>query len=334
MLEQILAPRAAEAAAAEIERTARAGARIVLQGRPGYPHPLLPLAEMPLVLYARGRVPECFDSTGVEEGAPVPAVAVVGSRHPTPYGSRQARRLAGGLVRRGFCVVSGLARGIDAEAHAAALEQGGFTVAVLGSGLGRMYPPDHEDLARRIVESGQGALLTEFPISSTPMSFHFPMRNRILSGLSEAVLVVEAGEKSGSLITVRHALDQGKAVYVVPGRIGPEAMGCLRLLAEGAAVALEPEDILPSVVPAVLPSAPGPAGVASIARESEGRAGTGPSPMGAGLRALFEQEDAWHPDDMAERLQVPLPDLLAELSRLELDGTLRRLPGGWYARIR
>jgi DNA processing protein len=230
--------------------------------------------------------------------------------------------------------VSGLARGIDAEAHAAALAQGGSTVAVLGSGLARVYPPEHGDLARRITRSGQGALLTEFPISSTPRDFHFPMRNRILSGLSEAVLVVEAGEKSGSLITVRHALDQGKGVYVVPGRIGPEAMGCLRLLSEGAAVALEPDDILPSVHPGFLPAAAGPAGPSCGTREDEGRAGAAPSPMRFELGALFAEEDAWHPDAIAERLEIPLSELLAELSRLELDGTLRRLPGGRYARTR
>jgi len=229
------------------------------------------------------------------------------------------RLFAAGLTHRGFTVVSGLAAGVDGEAHRASLASGGSTVAVLGAGLDRIYPYQHRQLAHSILESGRGALVTEFPFSSPPRSFHFPLRNRILSGLSDALLVVEAGERSGSLITASHALQQGRTIYVVPGRIGPEAIGGLRLLADGATPALEPADVLPFCGNPLVP-------------EVQARATPLGGPYGLALDRLFREEDAWHPDQIAERLGAPPAAILAELTRLELEGLLERLPGGAYVK--
>lgn len=262
-------------------------------------------------------------------------VGIVGTRRPTLYAARQARRFAVGLARRGFTVASGLAAGVDGEAHRGALEAGESTVAVLGSGLDRIYPPQHVGLARAILDSGRGAVITELPFGAAPLSQHFPPRNRIISGLCRAVLIVEAGERSGSLITARYALDQGKSVYVVPGRIAPETLGGLRLLEDGATPALAPGDVLPDVLPAGraqdledIPRDGPPEG----SREGPcGRARPLDGLLGEGLALLFREEDAWHADRIAERLGRPPAAVLAELGRLEIAGILERVPGGAYA---
>jgi DNA processing protein len=312
-LSRLLDPGMRRRAERELAEARHSGVEIAAWGRSGYPAALGPLPGMPVALY---RAPAAWAPNA--EGI---AVGLVGSRRPSPYGLRQARRFAAALAARGLTIVSGLAIGIDGEAHRAALDAGGRTIAVLGSGLARIYPPENRELARRIAASGRGALVSEFPFAAAPRSFHFPMRNRVLSGLSAAVLVVEAGEKSGSLITVRHALDQGRAVYVVPGRVdSPQAMGCLRLLQDGATPAIEPGDVLPGV------GSPGPAG--EEAAPTRRRLG---GPLGDRLDALFAEEDCWHPDALAARLDASPAEILSELARLELEGLLRRLPGGSYA---
>ncbi|HVR72982.1 MAG TPA: DNA-processing protein DprA [Planctomycetota bacterium] len=303
----------------EMKRAEGAGAWILPWGSDGYPALLDDLPGMPLVLYALG--------SGGPVSFPAEAVGIVGTRRPTPYGLRQARRFAGSLASRGIAVTSGLALGIDGEAHRAALDCGGRTLAVLGSGLGRIYPHAHRDLARRIADGTGSLLVTEFPFEAAPKSFHFPMRNRVLSGLSLGVLVVEAGARSGSLITVNHAIDQGKPVYVLPGRVDePEAQGSLELLLEGAAPVLRPEDVLPGV------SAWGsararalPGGAVHPPARLEGK-------LGARLEALLAERDAWHPDQLAERLGLSPSQVVQELSRLELEGLLWRLPGGLFGR--
>lgn len=292
----------------------REGIAILLRKTAGYPEALRPIPDMPLVLFSRGRL----------ESTDVRAVGVVGSRRPTPYGSRQARRFAATLAAHGVTVVSGLARGIDCQAQRTALDEGGRTVAVLGSGLGRIYPPENRALAEAIVGRGRGALVTEFAFSTAPRSFHFPQRNRILSGLSRAVLVVEAGEKSGSLITADWALDQGKDVYVIPGRVDqPQARGALKLLRDGAQPVLDPEDLLGLGLGGG-PAAPGSAERHGLRKIS--------GVFGERLEHLFAEEDIWYPDAIAQRLGVPAAELLQELARLELEGYLRRLPGGGLAR--
>ncbi|MGQ9591991.1 MAG: DNA-processing protein DprA [Planctomycetota bacterium] len=307
----------ASSAREEIRRAGDSGVRILAAGESSYPPALRELPDMPLVLYLRGSLPEA------------PAVGIVGSRRPTRYASVQARTFSAGLARRGFAIVSGLALGVDGEAHRACLDAGGRTVAVLGSGMDRIYPPEHRALARRILESGDGALVGELPFGAPPLGFHFPMRNRILSGLSDAVLVVEAGARSGSLVTARHALEQGKAVYAVPGRISPEALGGLRLIADGAIPALSPEDVLPGA--GRTPGAPGEGRDPGVEVPTGGGTGRLDGPYARALEDLFREEDLWTADAIADRLGAPPGRILAELSRLELDGRIERLPGGAYA---
>ena len=313
-LERLLSRESARLAAEEARRLDADGIAVLERGAPGYPRMLEELPGMPLVLQVLGRR---------DFSRPDPCVGIVGSRRPSLYGLRQARRFASELARRGITVVSGLARGIDAEAHAAALDAGGSTVAVLGSGIARIYPPGNEGLAARMAASEGSAIVSEFPLLAAPLAFHFPMRNRILSGLSDAVLVIEAGERSGSLITARHALEQGRSVYALPGRVdSPEAIGCLKLLRDGATPAIEPDDVLPGLT--------GPAASAVSEEQSSSREEIGGT-YGARLERLFAEEDAWHPDRIAEALGEPASLVLAELGRLEVSGKLVRVDGGRYA---
>lgn len=236
------------------------GARLLLRGEPDYPA-LLDLTEQaPEILYARGSL------------AALPAAAVVGSRAPTEYGRRQARRLAGGLARRRVAVVSGLARGIDAEAHAEALKQGGVTWAVLAGGLGRVYPPDNRELADRVAAEG-GCVLSEHPLSATPRQETFLRRNRIIAGLSWAVVVVEGAGKSGALNTAKWALEYDRELLAVPGPAdSPLSEAPHRLLRDGARLAASPEDVI-AALPEGCAAAPGPArGAAPALEEEEARA--------------------------------------------------------------
>ncbi len=240
-----------------------------------------------------------------------PRVALVGTRSPTPYGEAQARRFAGTLAERGAVIVSGLARGIDQAAHRAALDAGGATIAVLGSGLDRAWPAGA--LTERI--RTDGLLLTEYPPGTEPRRHHFPLRNRLISGLCEAVIVVEAAFASGSLITARWAIDQGRAVFAVPGRVDhPMARGCHRLLREGAEIAEGPEDVLAALGLAF--ELPG--GIPGTTKRA-------PSPL---LSAL--EGETLTADELATRLESSLPPVLAELVRLELDGLVTRAPGGLF----
>ncbi len=220
----------------EFRRLEALGGTCLLRGEPGYPELLASVPDAPLVLYAWGRLED------------LPGVAVVGSRAPTAYGRRMARRLAADLARRRVATVSGLARGIDAEAHEAALDAGGTTWAVLGSGLGEVYPPDNRDLARRIVAEG-GCLLSEYPMRTTPRRETFPSRNRIVAALSWATVVVEGRAGSGARLTAANAAEYGREVLAVPGPAdSPLSELPHRLLRQGARVAAEASDVL-----AVLP---------------------------------------------------------------------------------
>ncbi|MBK8025653.1 MAG: DNA-protecting protein DprA [Chloroflexi bacterium] len=209
------------------------GARLIVQTDSDYPAAMRPLPDAPPVLYARGALIPADEK----------AVAIVGTRKATGYGRDVARRLAGELASAGVTIVSGLAHGIDAIAHQAAMEAGGRTIAVLGCGIDQVYPRDHAALARQISE--HGAVLTEFPLGSQPEGRHFPRRNRIISGISLGVIIVEAPEKSGALITAAFALEQGREIYAVPGSIFSAAStGCHRLIQDGARIVVEVNDIL------------------------------------------------------------------------------------------
>jgi DNA processing protein len=217
------------------------GVSIVTWADGDYPSRLREIPDPPLALFVRGEVAD-LDR---------PAVAIVGARRASGYGRRVAEELGRDLAGAGLVVVSGLAAGIDAAAHRGALAAGGRTVAVLGTGIDRVYPPWHRDLADEI--SGSGALVTEFGPGEPPRPGHFPQRNRIVSGLTVATVVVEAGERSGSLITARHALEQNRAVFAVPGPLGPSRhAGPHRLIREGAVLVRSADDVLAEIAPGLL----------------------------------------------------------------------------------
>ena len=268
------------------------------RGRPGWPAELDTLAHPPEELWLNGR------SELLERG---PRVAIVGTRSPTPYGELQAARIATFLASQGVVVVSGLARGIDALAHRAALDVGGATLAVLGCGVDRPWPAG--ELARRM--QSEGCLISEFPPGQGPRRHHFPWRNRLIAGLARAVVVVEAAHASGSLITAHWAVDQGRAVFAVPGRVDhPMSRGCHRLLREGAELLESPAELLPAL------------GLDPV-REPER-----PSPSSPLLAALVGQTHT--ADELARALARPVFEVLSELVELELGGAIVRGPGGLY----
>ena len=232
---------------------------VIPRDDPEYPPPLENIPDPPGLLYWKGRL-EPRDQL---------AIAIVGSRRCTPYGARIAERLAAGLSRIGFTVVSGLARGIDAAAHRGAIKAGGRSIAVLANGLASVYPPEHEDLARALVEAG--GLLSEMPMRQVPLAGLFTQRNRIISGLSLGVVVVEATPRSGSLSTARHAMEQNREVFAVPGPVDSlNSRGCHRLIRDGARLVETVDDILEELGPA------GPGGAdrpGRAAGPASGRAG-------------------------------------------------------------
>jgi DNA processing protein len=239
-----------------------------------------------------------------------PAVAIVGTRAPTEYGVQQARRFASALAGAGVTIVSGLARGIDAEAHTAALERGGATVAVVGSGVDRPWPDGR--LTERMI--AEALLVSELAPGTPPRRHHFPLRNRLIAALASIVVVIEAAEKSGSLITARWAVDLGREVFALPGRVDhPMARGCLRLITQGARLALSPADVLAELG-------------ASAENDVEG-----PLPPNELVDALARGVASAH--ELAQRTGFSLGAVLSELAELELDGRVARVPGGLYRRL-
>lgn len=222
----------------ELRRLEEAGGSFLTWRNKAYPRRLLEIEDPPPVLYIRGEVKSRDELS----------VAVVGSRKTSPYGRMFAERISRDLVRHGVTIVSGMARGIDSVAHWGAITEGGRTIAVLGCGIDVVYPPENRSLFGRIHD--QGAILSEFPMGSLPEGGHFPRRNRIISGMVLGVVVVEARKGSGSLITARYALEQGREVFAVPGNVGTEgSLGTNRLIKEGAKLVESSEDILEEILP-------------------------------------------------------------------------------------
>ena len=335
------------------EAARSAGRSLLLLSGPGYPPLLAEIAVPPIVLDVLGPIaPPSAPSAGPPPDPPAdppsgpsrsaaeelarPGVAVVGARRATPYGIGAAESLAEGLAEAGVTVVSGLARGVDAAAHRAALRGGGRTLAVLGAGHDHLYPPEHRNLAREVAASG--AVLTEFPPDARPLPHHFPRRNRIIAGLAAATVVVEARERSGSLSTARHAADSNREVFAVPGPITSSlSAGCHSLLRSGAALVTGVADLLeelgpefgPEFCPAPALSAPGrtPTGAAAT------RARPRPAPPDPGTAAAEVLETLRrHPsgasfDDLLDRCPLSPPLALAAVSELERRGLVERFPG-------
>jgi DNA processing protein len=305
--------------AGEVASMQKHGVGVWVKGQPPYPEQLAELPDSPPVLYHRGTLLP----------TDVNAVALVGSRRCTAYGKRMAQRLAAGLARAGVCVVSGLARGIDGVAHRAALEAGGRTVAVLAGGLSRIYPPEHRDLADDVAAAG--CLVTETPMRQEPLPTLFPARNRIISGLSRAVVVVEAPEKSGSLITAEHAAEQGREVFAVPGPAdSDDSAGCLALLRNGAKLVRSAEDILEDL--AGIDPGPPVAARATSPAPPPPPAGPPPELEGVPLRIWEALTGPRHADDLVRALSVSAAELTRVLMVLELKGVVRKLPGNQYER--
>lgn len=289
-----------------------AARQVLTLGDAAYPAALLAIEDPPLMLYRMGML----------EAPPQRALAVVGSRNPTPQGLQNARRFGRAFAEAGVTVVSGMALGIDGAAHEGALEgaaQGAVaTIAVVGTGLDRVYPKRHLELAHRI--AARGMIVSEYPIGTPPLRENFPRRNRLIAGLSQGTLVVEAALQSGSLITARLASEQGKEVFAIPGSIhSPHARGCHALLRQGAKLVESAQDVLEDlrfVLPAR--SAPAPA-----EEPPEGE-----DPL---LDAMGH--DPIGLDALIARTGIPAPLLQAQLLELELAGQVARLPGGLFQRV-
>ena len=297
---------------------------------PAFPSRLRDIPDAPGRLWVRGD-PHALSRT---------AVAIVGSRRASPGSLDIAYRMASDLARIGFTIVSGLARGCDGAAHRGALDASGLTVAVLGSGPDIIYPPEHDALAERVMRSG--AILSEFPPGAPPLPNHFRQRNRLISGLAHGVIVIEANDKSGSLITAGCALAQGREVMVVPGTvIAGRNRGGHQLIRDGAALVENAEDVL-AVLVAAVPALRGEreranprASEASDPSAAEGRAplgAEGAEPPDDPILAALDPAEPQDFDQLARRTGVPAQALLARLADLELTGQIARYPGGRFVR--
>jgi DNA processing protein len=309
---------------AELDKAQAAGARLLVPDDTAYPRQLLEIYDPPAVLYVVGEV----------EALSLPGIAIVGTRHPTPYGIGMAERLACDLAARGLIIFSGMARGIDSAAHRGALNAKAKTVAVFGTGVDVVYPRENRKLAEQILVHG-GALVSEFPIGTAPVPQNFPIRNRVISGLAQGVLVAEAGEYSGTRITARCALEQGREVFAVPGNVTNKlAWGPNTLIKQGGKLVATWEDVweeLPAEVRArveALVPAPDTPRTESLFEQSL------PEGNEKKVFALLKSDEAVQIDELMEKLEGTLSssEVFAALFELELGGRVRQLPGKNYVR--
>lgn len=307
-LQELAAARRKVDPAVETHHLQRFGATAITRLDARYPARLQEIYDPPPVLYVKGEL----------DAPEVPALAIVGTRGATQYGRMAAEQLAGELARAGVTVVSGLALGIDGAAHRGALAAGGRTIAVLGNGLDRIYPSQHARLAEQIV--GQGALVTEFPLGTKPDATNFPRRNRVISGLTSGTLVVEAGERSGALITAAFAAEHGRDVFAVPGSIfSPMSKGTNALIRDGATPVTSSEDVLAELQPARIPRQ---LTVQDIL------------PLDETERALISilGAEPTHIDEIARAASLPMSAVSAGLAMMELKGLVRQTGGMNYVR--
>jgi DNA processing protein len=289
-------------------------------GSAQYPAALLNIEDPPLVLYMMGsQLNRASSQSTAAPNSIAQNLAIVGSRNPTPQGEQNARQFAKAFAEQGLCIVSGLALGVDGAAHDGALLGGGTTIAVVGTGLDRVYPKKHLALAHRI--AANGLIISEFPIGTPPLNANFPKRNRIISGLSVGTLVVEAALKSGSLITARLASEQGKDVFAIPGSIhSPQSRGCHYLIKQGAKLVETAQDVMEEL------RIPFPSITPMLDNDDEPVEGDSSflSALGFDIVSL---------DALQARTGLPTPELQAKLLELELDGFVTRLPGGLFQRM-
>ena len=306
-LENLLAARSALDLDREWERIAAAGAHVLTWNSSGYPPLLREIPDPPPVLYVKG--------TLAEEDAW--AVAVVGTRRASVYGREVTRQLTTALARSGITIVSGLARGIDGEAHRAALGAGGRTIAVLGCGIDHIYPPEHRKLAREIV--AHGALVSDYPLGTKPEGRNFPPRNRLIAALTLGVVVVQAPARSGALITASCALEQGRDVFAVPGKAaGATSAGTHRLIKDGARLVDTAEDIVEELGLEIARSALKGAPETRAAERLDGTA-----------KMIYDMlsDEPVHIDYIVAESNLPLPEIAKELHELEIKKLVREIPG-------
>jgi len=310
----VLAARQSSAAAQELVRCRQLQLHLLRCRAPGYPPWLCEIPDPPAILYCKG------DFAARDHLA----IAIVGSRRCSLYGQQQAEKFAGALARAGVTIVSGLARGIDAAAHRGALEAGGRTIGVLATGLAEIYPPEHEDLAREIANSG--AIISEAPLGQAAVPGVFPHRNRIISGLSLGVLVIDAARNSGSLYTARHAMEQNREVMAIPGRIDhPASGGCHDLIRDGAQLIRCVEDVLETLGPLSTPAPKAAGGEVHQPRELL---------LNDQEQLVLNQLSAEprHIDEVVRGSDLQTQRVLQTLTILEMRKLIRRLPGGNYCR--
>ena len=287
---------------------------VLSQTHAEYPRRLPEICDAPTILYRKGVLLPQDELS----------IAIVGSRRCTAYGRRHAERLSAGLSRAGFTIVSGLARGIDAAAHRAALQAGGRTLAVLASGVRDIYPPEHKELAAEIAQ--QGALLSEMPIDQRPLPGLFPQRNRIISGLCLGVLVIEATRNSGALYTTRHAMEQGREVFALPGQVDSIASeGCHDLIRDGVTLVRGVDDVLSALGPLPMPTSPTSAVTIHSPRELV------LNPLESQVLNLISTQPVYI-DDLLREAAIETSRVLATLTVLEMRRLIRRLPGNQFVR--
>jgi DNA processing protein len=311
----------------ELERVRVLGADVLILDDGTYPALLREIADPPLTLYVRGEWEACLDA---------PCVAIVGSRRCSTYGQNVALMLARELASRGVTIVSGLARGIDAAAHRGALEAGGRTVGVLGTGVDEVYPRDHKKLAEEILHQG-GALVSQFPLGTPPIPENFPYRNRIISGLSLGVLLVEAAENSGSLITARLAMEQNREVFAVPGNVTSRNSFGTNYLIKGAGAKLVQQwqdvaaELPPDIAARLLPPEPPKKKKAGASERQHAL----PADLSEGERAvmnLLSTDEGVHIDALVGTSNLSVSDLTGVLLGLEMRELVRQLPGKCFVR--
>jgi len=325
-IESIRARDTFEKAANEIERVRALGAEVLLLDDGVYPQLLREIFDPPITLYVHGAWSACLDA---------PCVAIVGSRRSSTYGQNAALMLARDLAQHGVTIISGLARGIDAAAHRGSLEAGGRTVAVMGTGIDQVYPRDHKKLADEILARG-GALVSEFPLETPPAPQNFPYRNRVISGLSLGVLVVEASENSGSLITARLALEQGREVFAVPGNITSRNSFGTNYLIKGAGAKLVQQwqdicaELPPEIAAELLPPEPKKKEkglVEQLSLVPEGLSETEHSVL-----KLLSSDTPVHIDTLVQASRLGISELTSVLLGLEMRELIRQLPGKCFVR--
>ena len=300
--------------AAELNRVREFGATVITQESLSYPKSLREIHAPPIVLYVWGELQERDHH----------ALGIIGARRTTHYGTEAAKKLAYQLAYAGLTVISGLARGIDTSAHQGALAAKGRTIAVIGSGLSKLYPPENRGLAEKI-RDGNGAIVSEFSMEIEPDRQTFPMRNRIISGWSHGILVVEAGLNSGALITASQALEQGRSVYAVPGHINaPSAMGSNRLIQQGAKLVMDAGDILDDLQVLLPETKPAPeAAVRPL------------PPLTEDERRVYDAIESTETpiDQIAAKCDLPSATVSSTLLRLELKRLVKQLPGKYFVKL-